>query len=341
MHNVLPRALRLRPRNRIAASVWIVAWIYLTLVLGMAGLLWFAGDRWWLATLLTFGPRWIALVPLPGLVPPALLFRRSALLPLAAALVVAVGPIMGLCLSWRGLVGPPLDTRGDRLRVLTCNVGGSARESALADLIGAENPDIAVLVEAGSDCEKLFEPRAEWHFSRDGGNLIASRLPIVRSEPLRSDQLVALNRPALHCEIAAPRGKLQIAAVHLETPREGLEAVRYTRWHGAAEMERTTSIRRIESELASGMAADFSGPAIIAGDFNMPVDSTIYQQYWSAWQNALSTAGLGFCQTKFTSHFGVRIDHILANDDWEILSARVGPQTGGDHRPVVADLRLK
>jgi endonuclease/exonuclease/phosphatase family metal-dependent hydrolase len=341
MQHVLPRTLGSRHRDRIATSVWIIAWIYLTLVVGMAGLLWFAGDRWWPATLLTFGPRWIALVPLPVLVPPALLFRRSAFVPLVGALVVSVGPIMGLCLSWRGVAGPPLDASGDGLRVLTCNVGGGARRSALADFIGAENPDIVALVEAGGDCEELFEPREEWHFSRDGGNLIASRLPIVRSEPLRSDRLVAWNRPALRCEIEAPRGKVQVLAVHLETPREGLEAVMHGRWRGAAEMERTTAIRRIESELASAMAADGSGPAIVAGDFNMPVDSTLYQQYWSAWQNALSAAGLGFCQTKFTSRFGARIDHILANHDWEILSARVGPQIGGDHRPVVADLRLK
>jgi endonuclease/exonuclease/phosphatase family metal-dependent hydrolase len=318
-----------------------IAWTYLALVLGTVGLLWFAGDRWWLVTLLTFGPRWIVLLPLPALLPPAVLFRRWALLPLIVALAVAVGPVMGFCLSWRGLVGPPVETWPDVLRVLTCNVGGSARLGALADFIGSENPQIVVLSEAGNECELIFEPRGEWHFVRDGGNLVASRLPIINSEPLRSDRLIAWNRPALRCEVEAPNETVQVVAVHLETPREGLEAVRYSRWRGAAEMERTTGVRRTESELASAMAAGCSGPSIVAGDFNMPVDSTIYQQYWSAWQNTLSKAGLGFCQTKFTRHFGARIDHILADRSWEILSARVGPHIGGDHRPVVADLRLR
>jgi endonuclease/exonuclease/phosphatase (EEP) superfamily protein YafD len=35
----------------------------------------------------------------------------------------------------------------------------------------------------------------------------------------------------------------------------------------------------------------------------------------------------------------VRIDHVLAGPGWEVLRAFVGPGLGGDHRPVVADLR--
>jgi endonuclease/exonuclease/phosphatase (EEP) superfamily protein YafD len=73
----------------------------------------------------------------------------------------------------------------------------------------------------------------------------------------------------------------------------------------------------------------------------MPVDSAIYRRYWSAWQNAFSTAGLGFGYTKYTRRWGIRIDHVLAGDEWRVLEARVGPDLGGDHRPVVVKLELK
>jgi endonuclease/exonuclease/phosphatase (EEP) superfamily protein YafD len=106
-------------------------------------------------------------------------------------------------------------------------------------------------------------------------------------------------------------------------------------------MDQTTADRRLESELASQMAAEVEGPIVIAGDFNMPVESAIYQQYWSNWENAFSSAGLGYGHTKFTRFFGARIDHVLVNREWDVLAARIGPNLGGDHRPLFVDLQLR
>jgi endonuclease/exonuclease/phosphatase (EEP) superfamily protein YafD len=77
---------------------------------------------------------------------------------------------------------------------------------------------------------------------------------------------------------------------------------------------------------------------VIAGDFNMPTDSDIYQLYWSSYTNAFSAAGLGFGYTKFTRWHGIRIDHILAGPGWRCRRSWVGPDVGSDHRPVLAEL---
>ena len=106
-------------------------------------------------------------------------------------------------------------------------------------------------------------------------------------------------------------------------------------------MKQMTEDRRSESEMARQLAAESIGPVIVAGDFNMPVDSALYERYWSGLQNAFSIAGLGYGQTKFTRFYGIRIDHVLASREWQILTARVGPNLGGDHRPLVVDLQLK
>ena len=38
-------------------------------VVGVWAVLWFAGDRWWFATLMLFGPRWVYAAPMAVLVP--------------------------------------------------------------------------------------------------------------------------------------------------------------------------------------------------------------------------------------------------------------------------------
>ena len=64
-----------------------------------------ATDRWWLATIMMFGPRWMGLLPLAVLVPLALALRARLLLPLAATAALIVFGIMGLCVSWPGNAG--------------------------------------------------------------------------------------------------------------------------------------------------------------------------------------------------------------------------------------------
>ena len=75
------------------------------------------------------------------------------------------------------------------------------------------------------------------------------------------------------------------------------------------------------------------------GDFNLPVESAIYRRSWGSFHNALSETGLGLVPTKHTRWHGVRIDHVLAGPGWQAIRAWVGPGLGGDHRPVIADLR--
>jgi endonuclease/exonuclease/phosphatase (EEP) superfamily protein YafD len=327
-------------RNRVSALVGVLSWGYLAFTLGLAALLWLVGDLWWPATLLTFGPRWISLLPLPLLVPPAVLFRPTGLAPLVLGGAVSIGPVMGICIAWPHSGAAEPDALGAPIRFLTCNVGGGADIEELLDYVLAEDPDVITLMESGRDLPLPREGDGDWQVRRVGGIFVASRYAIVATETLRSEQLASWHHPALRCTLRTPQGDVEVTAVHLATPREGLEAVLHSLWRGIPEMKRITALRWTESELASELAKS-TGPSLVAGDFNMPVDSAIYRRYWSGWQNALSLAGFGFCQTKFTGHFGARIDHILANDDWQVMSARVGPHIGGDHRPVVAELRRR
>lgn len=327
------------PVSRVGRGTVMLAWAYLAIVLLFLAMLRLAGDRWWVATLFTFGPRWLPLIPAPIVLVLAAMFHRRSLIVAGVALGVVLGPIMGFCLGWRAWLTDAGDLSKRKIRVMSYNAGGG-RDADFIRLVEAEKPDIIVLAEWGYR-PLPHELGGDWHFEKIAATSVASRFPIIHTEALQSERLEQWNRPAGRSELDTPWGPINVLSLHLETPREGLAEVRWSLWRGKAEMQRTTEIRHTESELSSQLTDSAPGPWIIAGDFNMPVDSTIYQTFWSRWRDTFSVAGFGYGYTKFARFWGVRIDHILAGNDWAVLSAWVGPDLGGDHRPIFADVQLR
>jgi len=86
----------------------------------------------------------------------------------------------------------------------------------------------------------------------------------------------------------------------------------------------------------------FGVPVIIAGDFNMTVESAIYRECWSSYRNAFTMTGFGYGWTERAEISGVplavRIDHILTDTGLIPKMCQVGPDIGSDHLPVIADV---
>ena len=196
-------------------------WLYVLMVLAVWFLIRFGGDRWWLATVMLFGPRWVYGLPLLLLGPAAALRRRRLLLPLGASAIVLVGPIAGLCLP----VGQLLAPAGPAIRVLTCNVKGRCvNNKALDDLISTTRPDIVALQGCWANVRVRWP--AGWHFWQESEFVIASRYPLVHDETdhywRRRGQWPHLDM--LHCVVQAPGREIDFCSVHLHSPREGIVA---------------------------------------------------------------------------------------------------------------------
>ncbi len=313
---------------------------YTAAVVGMWALMWLAGDRWWFATLMLFGPRWVVALPLLMLVPLALALRVRWLGALGLSAVVLLWPIMGLNLPWRTLADSP---HAD-LRVMTYNVDRwSVSQARFENLLAMVQPDLIAVQEA----RPSHVPK-HWHVERAGELVVISAYPIV-------DVAMSYNRDAswrgpyvncLYCVVETPAGRIGFANVHLGTPRPGLSAVVNRRTlldldgipYAHAEIE----ARWRESEAVARWLEGFPEPKIIAGDFNMPAESAIYRTFWRGYRNAFHRAGLGFGYTKQTPIrgrvYGTRIDHILTGAALYAVRCRLGPDKGSDHLPLVADL---
>lgn len=325
-------------------SVWrriltVLIMIYALVILALWGWMHFEGDRSWAATLFLFGPRWLCAVPLVVLVPAAAIWRRRLLWLLAATGLVILVPILGFRFHVGG-AGKPYT-----VRLLTCNVNQSGfRPERLAELVEREQPDIVCLQEVpGHPPPPLLWPRG-WHVMHRDELLVASRFPVAERDRLPMPYVPG-KLAAIRYTVELPGGPVDLFNLHLLSPRQGLEAV-LDRKQGidlskVPKLQTILRLRADESRLVSDWIAQFPGPKIIAGDFNMPVESRIFRQSWSWLTNAFSKVGFGFGFTKFTEEqgwsYGARIDHVLYSPPWRSVRAWVGPDIGSDHRPLLVD----
>jgi vancomycin resistance protein VanJ len=297
------------------------------------------GDRTWLATLFLFGPRWVCALPLLPLAVVAAIWHRRMLGVLALTAVLIVGPILGFVLNFAGGDGMVA------LRVLTCNANQSQlRADRLSELIERESPDIVALQEVTGRLPRIAWPRG-WFVLHKDEFVVGSRYPVYEREGMPSPDVPG-KLVVIRYTIQLPHDEVQLFNLHLFSPREGLQAVlegdNILDGSNSPDVQAMLRARENESLLASQWIARFSGPKIVVGDFNTPIESNIFRKYWSSYDNAFSTAGLGFGFTKITElrgwKYGTRIDHVLSTPPWRFVRAWVGPDVGSDHLPLVAEL---
>jgi hypothetical protein len=316
----------------MAISAYVVA--VLSLWLGID----FLADRVWPATLLAFGPRWPAALPLAPLMliaamaPSRGIKRRHLALLTLAGLVLIFG-VMDFRLGLERVSGTPA------LRIMTHNVGEShVTAAALDQLMKIEHVDIAALQECPFYDYDMA--RLGWRFFYGGDLCLVSRYPFTVLDTRAPDNEWrngghGPNRFA----IDTPTGRIQLLNVHLETIRSGLEALSADGWRGLVNFSRNRESAALESWTARERTRHDAEPLVVAGDFNLPVESAIYRTHWGDLRNGFSSCGLGFGYTKFTKVFGIRIDHVLISDQWRCVDARVlSSPYGGDHAPLIVEL---
>ena len=314
------------------------SWVLLVAAVAEWILIRWLGDVWWPGTLQMYAPRWPLFAPWLLLTVICAAFARKLLWVQLATALVLCGPVLGLCLP----VMPGWPHDGEfRLKVMSVNSGNAPLEGILAD-VQQENPDVIAFQEIGNRAPQAFHLDG-WHWQIGSDMAIASRFPILDSKEVSGNGIDRWGTVALLVRLQLPVGEVRFCCLHLNTPRHGLDAMEFTRRgiFGIDDMRKSTESRNVQSQAVRKWIGNADVPTIIAGDFNMPVESAFYRRDWSGFQNSFSTAGWGYGHSKFTRWWGVRIDHILTDGNWRVISCRVASPTGGDHRPVVAELALK
>ncbi len=328
---------RLRATPRVLRSLTLLSWGYLAGTLIAITALWLLAERWWPATVFLFGPRWPLLLPVLPLALSALALKPRLLAPVSLATLLTLAPVMGYTTGWRRLFS---STAPRELRLITFNVGGgrNSRIGAIPLELTRYDPDILAFQECPPGLADPSRWPPGWTTRAEGSLCVVSRFHITRTttEDRTETGMQGGTGTVVLFQLATPAGAVDLAVVHLETPRKGLERLRYGGDAGSVTLN--SLVRDVGSERSSRWIAARSPEAIIAGDFNLPVESRIFRDHWSRCPDAFTTAGHGFGYTRVLPSFSIRIDHILACGSWRAIHAELGPDLGSDHLPLIVDL---
>jgi endonuclease/exonuclease/phosphatase (EEP) superfamily protein YafD len=305
------------------------------------------GDRVWWTLPILFGPRWLWLLFLAGIVPCMVMTpRRGVPLAIVAVLVVTLG-----IMDWRLGLGRFGGRGGIPVRIMTLNAGAGSsvpQSPRIIDEIRRADADVVVITECGGSLPAaLLGMSATYRvrIAKETSNCLLTKGTITGwwerdpTDAFRQSGSGAIQR----AEVLLPQGAVRLGLVHLSTPRGALQEFRdISTIPSLGEVtRRNTAEREEESEHALAWI-DRGGPMplIIAGDFNLPVESAIYRRNWSRFRNAFSEVGWGTGYTKHTRWWGIRIDHVLSSSDVRPLQSHLGRDVGSDHLPLIASLAL-
>lgn len=347
--NSIPRPSRVARCLRwlTAANAFVLAGVWL--------LIREVSETHWLGSVATFLPRLPWLVPSVLLVAVSLLARsRMAWLNLAT-LLFALHSIAEFNLPWNRLTEPSSSVAKDdrTLRIVSCNVQNFSPDFSLVlREVQRAKPDVVAFQEAFKPPRLLLEHFADWHVLHVRGFWIGSKWPIRLLGECQTDLFSHLSCVAV--EVDAPFGKFVLADTHLMTARKSLVELRPLELLSGdaqlslagATVERSEEARQTRAFVTEHSAEQ---PAIVVGDFNMPTSSNVYRESFGDLTNAFESAAFGFGFTAPCKRFRhwpsntpwQRIDHILANNSWDVRACRIGEHDGSDHRLISATLRLR
>jgi len=340
-------------RGRFTAARWILtlSWVNHALLWLVVALIHGVSEGWWLSTVILYLPRipWM----LPALVLLPFSFRQSWKLGLVnvGSVLVVLGPIM----NWQcgGMIHSAPDLQAPKITLVSCNVQTFRPNfGQIVHEINRINPDIILFQEAFEDHPLLKTLLEGWHVHRVDEYLAASRWPLRFVDKC---ELGALERTTVvRYELETPHGMLSLFNVHEISPRHALTTLRP--WSiitgaGISDVEQETVMRDVEALKArqfTQTAGELSHPALIAGDFNMPNDSSLFRRHWGDLTDAYSTTAIGYgytspCQTNLVwpnNTPWAQVDHILATPEFSIEKCWIGTSGGSDHRLIAAKIRL-
>lgn len=315
-----------------SAAAMLLVWFLMAVI----------GDLVWWTLPLVYGPHWATGALLVGVLPALFLAPRDGFRALAIAVFIFVFGVLDFQLPF----GRLQSSKDYTLRLMEMNTGAGSSAEAILQEVDRLNPDIIVVAECNGAFADQIKVRAGWAIEfTEGRQCFATRLPMVGWEIRDPTEFYIANGSGniARAMVQTPAGVVRVGLVHLETPREALEEFfDLSSIPTLGDIVRA-NIEQREKESKAASEWIFSGgdmPTIVAGDFNIPTESAIYRRHWSRLNNAFSSSGFGLGNTKRTSLWGIRIDHILTTNEFTVSQAAIGNSVQADHWPIYADLTL-
>lgn len=234
----------------------------------------------------------------------------------------------------------------------------------MMDLIGFENPDVLCLQEFYSEKRGSFNniqrildkvDFEDYYFGetftlkegfRKWGLSIFSKYPIVNSGLVNFENATLLNA-FVFSDILINMDTIRVYNMHLqsisfnESDYQFFKEVKeQPQWSSNSvkvlqKIKFSTQMRANQAKNMKAHSEVFKGKIIFAGDFNEPSVTFTYNTISKNLQDAFAKKGFGFGKTYVNPSPFLKIDHILMDKSFKILSHRIIKKEFSDHYPVI------
>lgn len=183
---------------------------------------------------------------------------------------------------------------------------------------------------------KLKEKNAEFGLS------IFSKYPIIESGSL--DFPTSSNNNAVYADIVVEQDTIRFINVHLQSYDIKPEFDKLEQEHSKRVfmgMGKTFVMQQEQMEIVLELIERTPYKVVVLGDFNNTAYSYVYRELRAAgFNDAYKEKGNGFGRTFDFDYFPLRIDYILPEESFEVLSFETKEVHFSDHFPVIARIKL-
>ena len=208
-----------------------------------------------------------------------------------------------------------------------------------------ENPEVLCLQEytrgSAMILDGYYNFNATYNKGIKGGQAIFSKFPIVNSGSL---EFPNTNNNAIFIDIVKEKDTIRIYTLHLQSSKISTDVENINKENSGPLFNQVSSTFREQQsqvELFLEHKSQCTYKTIVTGDFNNTAYSYIYKEIkGDDLVDTFKEAGNGFGRTYDFKFFPLRIDFILADEDFTVNGFKTYDVKLSDHYPIKATLNL-
>ncbi|MGX1929415.1 endonuclease/exonuclease/phosphatase family protein [Flagellimonas sp. 2504JD4-2] len=225
-------------------------------------------------------------------------------------------------------------------------------DSLILDFVNRNDPDILCFQECyyemkRSDNDALSQypyKYIDYVYGKPATRVIQavySKFPIIAKDSILFPKSA---NSAIYTDILYKQDTVRIYNVHLQSFRIIPEIGAIKNQKSSKLFARSKSVmlkQYVQAMLIRDNMRQNHHKKILVGDFNNTQYSNIYRTIRGDMQDTYLEKGNGFGRTYNLLGFPIRIDYIMADEDFEVISHKNFDEKLSDHYPIMATLRLK
>ncbi len=241
------------------------------------------------------------------------------------------------------------------LSVLTYNVNGVYKENSflykkndkkIMEFIKAKDADVLVFQEFWNFGLKHFE-EYPYHFLGYREGYTKSLQVILSKYPIQNQEFIDFpntDNNAMYVDILYKGEMIRIYNLHFESfgVNVNSELVSFQKMKFLlSKINNVQKKRKKQRELITKDLSVFEGKSVVCGDFNSTQFSSTYKKILKGRKDTFIEKGFGLGTTYSLLGYPLRLDYVLPDNEFEVLSHENFKLDFSDHEPVLTRLKLK